>query len=222
MIKKTYEWKSLDKKSIFARSWTPSEDGANTILIVHGLGEHSGRYEHWAELFTEKGFNVIAMDLRGHGKSVGKRGHSKSLEKLLDDIDIMFAEAKKLFPESKLILYGQSMGGNLVLNHIIRRNHPVSALIVTSPWLKLTNTPSDLLISLVSFLQKIIPSFRISTGLNIDDMSHDPEVARNCLSDPLNHNKIPLRLFYEIYDAGLYAFRNVYKINYPFLLMHVT
>ena len=53
-------------------------------------------------------------------------------------------------------------------------------------------------------------------------MSHDPEVARNCISDPLNHNKISLRLLYNIYDAGLYALRNVYKINYPFLLMHGT
>lgn len=222
MINQTYQWVSPEKKSIFAQSWTPEKIGANTILLVHGLGEHCGRYERWAELFTEKGFNVLALDLQGHGKSEGKRGHVKSIEKYLDEIDLLFSEGKKLFPESKFVLYGHSMGGNLVLNHVIRRNHPMAALIVTSPWLKLTNPPADVLVSIVSFLKKIFPSFTIPNGLNADDISHDPEVARNYVSDPLNHNKISLRLFYEVYQSGLYALSNVYKINYPFLLMHGT
>ena len=222
MIKQTYEWASADKKSIFARSWTPAKDGAFTILLVHGLGEHSGRYERWAELFTEKGFNVLALDLCGHGKSDGKRGHVKSIEKYLEDIDLLFSEGKKLFPESKFVLYGHSMGGNLVLNHVISRNHPIAALISTSPWLKLTNPPSEILISIVSVLKKLFPSFCIPNGLNSEDISHDPEVIRNYPSDPLNHNKISFRLFYEIQQAGLHALRNVYKINYPFLLMHGT
>lgn len=222
MITQTYEWASADKKSIFARSWAPAKDGAFTILLVHGLGEHSGRYDRWAELFTEKGFNVLAVDLRGHGKSEGKRGHVKSIERYLDDIDLLFSEGKKLFPESKFVLYGHSMGGNLVLNHVIRRNHPIAALIATSPWLKLTNPPSEILVSVISFLKKILPSFTIPNGLNSEDISHDPEVIRNYPGDPLNHNKISFRLFHEIYEGGLHALRNVYKINYPFLLMHGT
>ncbi|MCF8381307.1 MAG: lysophospholipase [Bacteroidales bacterium] len=222
MIEQSYTWTTPEKKSIFAQSWTPEQVGKQTILLVHGLGEHSGRYKRWAELFTEKGFNVLALDLQGHGKSDGKRGHVRSIEKYLDEIDLLFSEGKVLFPESKFILYGHSMGGNLVLNHVIRRNHPVAALISTSPWLKLTNPPSDFLITLVSFLKKIIPSFTIPNGLNADDISHDPEIARYYISDPLNHNKISFRLFYEINQAGLHALRNVYKINYPFLLLHGT
>jgi alpha-beta hydrolase superfamily lysophospholipase len=222
MTETNYTWETRDKKQLFARSWQGDKIGKFTILLVHGLGEHSGRYEHWAQRFIDKGFNMLSFDLRGHGKSEGQRGHVKKLDLFLDDIDLMFDKAKELYPDSGLILYGHSMGGNLVLNHIIKRNRPIEALVVTSPWLKLTNPPASGLIAIVEVLKKFLPFVSIPNGLNPEDISHDPEVIRNYPADPLNHNKISLKLFYEIHEAGLFALRNVYKINYPFLLMHGT
>lgn len=223
MTHRTYNWTTKNKnRTLFAQCWRPETDSDKTILLIHGLGEHSGRYERWAELFVDKGYNFLSFDLRGHGKSTGKRGHAKSLNILLGDIDFLFSKAKKLFSGSKFILYGHSMGGNLVLNHIILRNHPVAAVIVTSPWLKLKQEPSKALISIVFFLKRFFPSLTIPNGLNAEDISHDPEVVKNYTSDPLNHNKISLKLFSEIYKSGYFALRNVYKINSPFLLMHGT
>ena len=222
MIHKTYQWKTRDKKLLHATSWKPDKEANKTILMVHGLGEHCGRYERWAGMFVEKGFNFLCFDLRGHGKSSGKRGYARSIDSLLDDIDLAIQKSKRLFKDSKLILYGHSMGGNLVLNHVIRRNYPVVALIVTSPWLKMAKEPSQPVISLTKFLSKVMPSVTFPNGLDLEHISHDPEIVRSYANDPLNHNKVSARLFTEMYQGGYHALRNVYKINYPFLLMHGT
>ncbi len=218
----TYFWKAEDKKKLFAQCWRSDNEKGVSVLFVHGLGEHSGRYSHWAEMFCEEGINFLSFDLRGHGRSSGVRGHAKSLDIILKDVDFLFQKAYELFPDQKLILYGHSMGGNIVLNHIIKHNMPVSALIVTSPWLKLFKEPAFPLVSMVSFLQKITPHLLIKVSFQPEQFSHDPEVVRKYTTDPLVHNKISLRLFYEMYTSGHYALRNVYKINYPFLLMHGT
>jgi acylglycerol lipase len=189
-------------------------------LLVHGLGEHSSRYDYWAKLFNDKGYSVISMDLHGHGQSEGKRGHIKSLDVLLDDIDILFEKSEELFPRYKRILYGHSMGGTLVLNHIIKRNRHVDATIVTSPWLKLYDEPSDIILKITQYLKKILPSLTISNRLRAEQISHDPEVVRSYERDPLNHDRISLKMFHEIYQAGYHALQNVYKINPPFLIMH--
>jgi len=220
MNHKTYQWKTRDNKKLFAHCWKPEKEAGYTILMIHGLGEHGGRYERWAGLFVEKGYNFLTFDLRGHGKSSGKRGYARSIDVLLDDIDLAIRKVKRLFKESNIILYGHSMGGNLVLNHVIRRNYPVKALIVTSPWLRLKKEPSPALISIVSFLRKILPGVAIRNGIKAEQISHDPEVIKNYSADSLNHDKITFRLFHEMYNSGYHALRNVYKINYPFLLMH--
>ncbi|MBE0655071.1 MAG: alpha/beta hydrolase [Bacteroidales bacterium] len=218
----SFYWDTPDKKVLFAQCWKPLKESGKTILLIHGLGEHSGRYKHWADLFVKQGYNFLSFDLRGHGKSAGIRGYAKSLEILLDDIDLMLDRAELLFPGSKFVLYGHSMGGNLALNHIIHRNRSVDALIVTSPWLRLVKEPSPVTIAVASVATRLIPQVALPNGLNAEDLSHNQEIVQNYKIDPLNHNKISFRLFHEIYRAGYHALRNVYKINYPFLLMHGT
>ena len=114
------------------------------------------------------------------------------------------------------------MGGNLVLNHVIRRNRPVDALIVTSPWLKLVSEPPLPVIKITSLLKRFFPTLTQSNRLKPEQLSHDPEVVRDYSRDPLNHDRISLKMFHELYNGGYFALRNVYKINYPFLLMHGT
>lgn len=220
MIHKTHEWRTKDRKKLFVQSWQPGEGGSKTILLVHGLGEHSGRYEEWAEKFVEKGFNFVSFDLRGHGKSSGKKGFARSVDVLLDDIDLALHHTRTLFPKTKMVLYGHSMGGNLILNHIIHRNRPLDAMVVSSPWLKLKKEPSKFLLALTPFLSKVFPRTCISNGLDPADISSDPAEAEKYRKDPLNHNKISFRLFREIYDSGQHALRNIFKINAPILVLH--
>ncbi|MGC9343202.1 MAG: serine aminopeptidase domain-containing protein, partial [Bacteroidales bacterium] len=88
--------------------------------------------------------------------------------------------------------------------------------------LRLTKEPSASVLAIANFLSRVLPSLRIGNGLNDGDLSHDPKVAKDYTGDPLNHDKISFRLFNIIYHSGYHALRNVYKINYPFLLMHGT
>ncbi len=222
MNNQTYTWQANDGVNLFAQSWKAENDQKKLVILIHGLGEHCSRYDHWARYFNEKGYSVISMDLHGHGRSEGKRGHIKSLDVLLDDIDLLFKKSEEIFPGYKKILYGHSMGGTLVLNHIIRRNRPVDAVIVTSPWLKLYNEPSPIILAITKFLKKILPALTISNQLKPEQISHDPEIVRDYERDPLNHDRISLKMFHEIYQAGYHALRNVYKINSPFLIMHGT
>jgi alpha-beta hydrolase superfamily lysophospholipase len=222
MDNQTYTWNARDGAKLFAQSWKAGNDQKKLILLVHGLGEHCSRYEHWAQLFNEKGYSMLSMDLHGHGRSEGKKGHVKSLDILLDDIDLLYDKSNKLFPGYKKILYGHSMGGTLVLNYIIRRNRAVDAVITTSPWLRLFNEPSKAILTLTGYLKKVLPGLTVSNQIKAEQISHDPEVVRNYERDPLNHDRISLKMFHEIYLAGYHALRNVYKINYPFLIMHGT
>ncbi len=209
-----------DRKKLFAQSWEPDEDKKKLIILIHGLGEHSTRYAHWAELFTQKGYTLLSMDLRGHGKSEGKKGHAKSIDQLLDDIDLLYDKANEIFKDYKKIFYGHSMGGTLILNHIILRNRPIDGLIVTSPWLKLVDEPSGTLVTIIGFLKMLFPSLAVSNRIKAEQISSDPQVVREYENDPLVHNRISLNMFHEMYQGGYLALRNVYKINSPFLLMH--
>jgi len=217
-----YSFLANDGVKLYAQSWKADSDQKKLVILIHGLGEHSGRYEHWAKLFNEKGYSFLTLDLHGHGRSGGKKGHIKSLDVLLDDIDLIYNAGNELFPGYKKILYGHSMGGNLVLNHVIRRNRSVDAVIVTSPWLKLYSEPSSLVLKITAFLKKFLPSLTISNQLKAEQISHDPEAVRNYERDPLNHDRISLKMFHELYQGGYHALRNVYKINCPFLIMHGT
>jgi acylglycerol lipase len=213
---------ACDRKKLNVHFWTSEVESAVTLIMVHGIGEHGGRYHSWAELFVSKGYNFVCPDLRGHGKSEGKRGHVKSMNDFLNDLDTVYEVVKNKFPGSRIILYGHSMGGNIALNHVIGRNRPIDALITTSPWLKLTTEPPAILVMMSNILNRILPFFTLSNKIDTDTLSHDPEVVRNYIKDPLNHDRISSRLFHTATEGGLNALRNIYKINCPYLIMHGT
>lgn len=91
------------------------------VCLVHGLGEHSSRYAHVAEVFTKEGFVLFAFDQRGHGKSGGARGHFSSADDFMNDIDLFLEQVRSQYPGLPLILYGQGLGGIFVLHHSLNR-----------------------------------------------------------------------------------------------------
>ena len=222
MSHKTYTWKLNHKKWLYAHSWESDLESKETILLIHGLGEHSGRYEDWAKLFNANGYNFLSFDLPGHGKSYGKRGHVSSMETILTHIDFVMEKAHHLFPGNKFILYGHSMGGNIVLNYAIKRNYPFLALIVTSPWLKPIYKPSFFKQTLLTATQNIFPSLTFNVPFKPEEMTHNEERQDLYREDELNHGKISIRLYKEMTKAADTALKNLYKINHPLLLMHGT
>ena len=133
---------ATDGKRLFGRSSHPANQVQGVVCLVHGLGEHIGRWQHVAELFCKAQIAFFGIDLRGHGKSQGIRGHAKSLDQLLDDIEDLLKVARSEYIDLPIILYGHSMGGNLVANFIQkRRTSEIQGVVLTSAWLKLAVTP---------------------------------------------------------------------------------
>ena len=97
--------KNPEGMSLYAENW-PIENPRAVIALVHGQGEHIGRYPHLFKWFNARGFAVVGVDVQGHGQSDGQRGHAKALDSLLDDIDTLIQEAKRLYPNLPLFLYG--------------------------------------------------------------------------------------------------------------------
>ena len=199
----------------------PSDDPPKAVIcMVHGHGEHIERYEHLAEALCKAGYTFVGFDLRGHGQSAGERGHTPSYETLLDDIEVFLAEVEKDYPDIPHILYGHSMGGNLVLNYALRRKPKLEGVISTSPWLRLAFEPPAIQVFLGKVMDKIYPGFIQSSGLKTEYLSHDPEVVRAYEKDPYVHDKISARLFMGMYESGLWALEHAAEFSYPLLLMH--
>ena len=210
-----------DNSSVFMRVWKPDDPKAvkGVIGLVHGLGEHAGRYQHVAEYFVEQGFAVIAPDLRGHGQSAGLRGDA-AYEQLLDQVNHLLEEATKLFPNKPRFLYGHSMGGNVVLGHALQRTANLAGLMVTAPFLK----PAAPIPALKLWFGKLIGSmwgkFRLPNGLDRSGLSRNPAVAEAYDNDKHVHDKISARWFFPAYAVGQQAMNNADDIRLPMLLMH--
>jgi alpha-beta hydrolase superfamily lysophospholipase len=220
MEHREYEW-NLDDKKVFAQAWLPEKDPGGIVNLIHGMGEHSGRYSRWGNLFADSGYALFAMDLFGHGKTEGKKGHVKSYQLLLDQVDLMLRKTEELFPGIPRILYGHSMGGNIAINYAISKAPAISALIASSPWLRLV-IPVSLAEQIFSkFANSLMPGLRVKAkGIGAERLSHDPEHWEDLRSDPLMHRLISARYAYEVINRGEYALKHVYRINKPFLLMH--
>ena len=211
---------SQDGLRIYYRLWD-IESPQKICCIVHGHGEHSGRYDHVAKALNEAGICVFAMDLRGHGLSQGKRGHAKSHELLMSDVEELLKTARSTYTELPMYLYGHSLGGNLVANYTIRMNtNELSGFILSSPWLKLAFDPPSWKLSLGRFLSSIWPSFTQPSDLNVNHLSRDPEVVKAYVNDPLVHDKMSAGLFTAILEAGDYALSETDRIKIPGLVYH--
>ena len=215
-----HKYRTSDGLELFAQSWEPQDSPKAVICLVHGLGEHSSRYAHLAEYMTGKGFALTAFDLRGHGKSDGKRGHTPSYTALLDNITLFLDKTTDRFPSLPQFLYGQSFGANLIINFAIKRKPPINGIIASSPWLHLSFEPPKIKVILAKMMNNILPSFSQSSELNTKALSRDPEVVRAYENDPLVHDRVSARLFLSAYQAGLWALQHANELEIPLLLMH--
>lgn len=211
-----------DGLSLYGQSWIPKSDKKKVICFIHGIGEHGGRYKSWAERFNKNNIGFFIIDLRGHGKSQGKRGHMPSLNYVLDDIEMFLQYVKSENENIPVILYGHSMGGNILLNYLLRRNPDVLSAISTSPWIRLPFKVPAIKVVLAKIGSKLFPSMQQATGLIIEQISHDKEVIKAYEEDKLNHDKISARTFMELYFSGLAMVFQSKKITLPLLMMHGT
>ncbi|MEO9476365.1 MAG: lysophospholipase [Cyclobacteriaceae bacterium] len=209
-----------DGLKLFYRYWIPQQT-EKILCIIHGHGEHSGRYEHVAQYLSAHNVAVFAMDLRGHGKSKGKRGHAPSQEVLLRDIEELVKAAREMYNDLPLFIMGHSMGGNLVANFMIEnKSKEITGFMLSSPWLKLAFDPPKIKMQLGKLMSKIWPAFSEHNGLDINHISKDPEEVKKYKDDPLVHGMISAGLFQIIDEACEKALTEAASINTPGLIYH--
>jgi acylglycerol lipase len=199
---------------------SPGEDARAVIVMVHGIGEHIKRYTNLADKFKSEGIGFVGVDLPGHGLSPGRRGHILNYNIVREMIDILISSSRQTFPGIPVYLYGHSLGGGIVLDYILRRNPRINGAIVTSPWIRLSFQPPKSKVVLASILRYILPGVAQSSGLNVNHLSHDPEVIKQYKADPLIHDKCSASLFYFAMITGEYVLENSHDLKIPTLLLH--
>ena len=187
---------------IFIRSWVPKIKPKINILIVHGLGEHSGRYKNFAEKFENKKVGIYSFDLIGHGKSSGLKGHIGNFEEFIDATEDALIYVRKQNLNIPIVLFGHSLGGLISLFFLIEReSREIHSSIISSPWIKTVVRIPPLLIIFQKLLKNIIPRMRLNNRLETGHLSKDERVVNEYENDKLVHNKISLNLFSEITNA---------------------
>lgn len=208
--------------AIYGASAVPREAKA-VVVLVHGLGEHSGRYlQHVIPFLLSKSLAVVRYDQFGHGKSGGKRGHCPGYGALLELLGQVKAKASELFPDLDVYLYGHSMGGNLVLNRALREPEGIRAVVASSPYLRLSFQPPAWKMAAGRVLMHLIPSITMESGMDPSGISRIPEEVRKYMNDPLVHSRVSPLYTFPVIEAGEWAVANANKLSIPALLLHGT
>jgi alpha-beta hydrolase superfamily lysophospholipase len=212
---------SGDGVKLAYRAW-PHSGAPVTFAVVHGLGEHSGRYERFAKGMAKHGMGTFAVDLRGHGNSPGPRGHVDSWSQWTDDVSA-FVKHVEAVAGGEVVPLGHSFGGATVLSAVLAGKLPKSRrFIVSSAALKVKVEVPAWKIKLGTATSKLIPRLALDNEVDPKFLSRLPEVVEAYRTDPLVHSRITSRLYTEWLAATKHILDHAGEINIPFLILAGT
>jgi alpha-beta hydrolase superfamily lysophospholipase len=198
--------------------WRP-EKFSNIFIIIHGIGEHVGRYAHVAEFFIREGYLVTGIDHYGHGKSDGKPGAAKTLEEIFDYLHAFIEHMRNVY-RMPVVLYGHSMGGGILTGYLLHRQPAVKAAVISAPALIVARKPNAFLRGVLGIGAALLPQLRVKQGLDIHKISHDAAEVEKFRQDPLRHDKASLRLMHMLVSNGRWCLRHSSRLQAPALLIH--
>jgi acylglycerol lipase len=206
-----------DGKRLYWQSWRPEREPRCTVVLAHGVNEHSGRYRHVAERLERDGIAVHAIDHRGHGRSDGHPALIDRLDQVVDDLKVFIDTVCGGGPRPFLL--GHSMGGAVAVSYALRHGDSLAGLVLSGPAVA-TDAVSPALKAVSQILSAVaprLPVFQIDENL----ISRDAAVVRAFLEDPLVHTgKLPARTLGEITRSMETLPRQVSKLRTPLLLLH--
>ncbi|KPK41130.1 MAG: hypothetical protein AMJ78_06320 [Omnitrophica WOR_2 bacterium SM23_29] len=214
-------FKNSDAQNIIYRAFIP-EGPLGSVIFVHGLGEHSLKYDAFAERFYKRDIAAFSYDQRGHGRSEGRRGHVNRLEELVEDLRQFVDIVKVQTPRRDIYLIGQSLGGLLSIIFAIKYNYKIKGVVASSPALRIKNPPNGVETAVAKMMRFFVPALTVCNRVPFEDISHDERAILETKADKLSHRLISVKLYFEMMDAMRYAFDNVSKIKAPILLLHGT
>ena len=205
---------------LYLQGWQSEVPAKAVVCLVHGLGEHSGRYVHLGAALNSAGYHLMAFDLRGHGKTLGKRGDLPSYEVVNKDVSLLLAEATSRYPNLPQILYGHSLGGMVVLYYCLRLKPRLTGVVVTAPGMETALKEQKNKIRMVKLLGPVMPGMMMTTGLDAKTISRDPAVVERYQKDLMVHDQATLGLAKYSLDAIQFIYENAKSWDLPLLLMH--
>jgi alpha-beta hydrolase superfamily lysophospholipase len=205
-----------DGTSLLTREWTAAGNARSAIVLVHGLAEHSGRYEHVGRGLAARGHRVRATDLRGFGESGGRRAWVDGWEDYLDDLSDDITAARQL--GLPVVLLGHSLGGLIATSYAISDRPGPDLLVLSSPAID-ADLPAYKKF-MARILGVVIPTASIDNGLKGGQLSRDPLVGEAYFADPLVHTRTTLRLGREALLAGENARSRLSELDIPTLVIH--
>ena len=201
------------------RSWIP-DDARRTLAIVHGLAEHSQRYDHVARYFARSGYAVHSFDQRGHGESEGPRMYTPDFPTLLDDIELFLEHIGRVGAPGPLHLLGHSMGGLEVATLLVERGPDVAAAVLSGPALASSPALGRATSVLVGLLSRVAPRLRVPASLDPEGLSRDPEVVSAYMADPLVDKRYSARLVAALIAAIAAIEGRGGDVGVPLLIVH--
>jgi alpha-beta hydrolase superfamily lysophospholipase len=207
------------KNELFFQTWTP-EKIRGTFVITHGLAEHSECYHPLAKVLAEDGWQVFAWDMRGHGRSEGKRGFVLNIANYIDDFGLFLNQVRKIsaLPPENLVIFGHSLGGLVTLRHLQSQALEYAALCLSSPALGLGMPVPKFKEKLAHIAMNWIPTLTMYNEIKYADLTHDAEVLASYQKDNLRHDKISPGLFLTMVENFPLALAEAGKIQKAVLM----
>lgn len=215
------KFNTSDGLGLSYQAWLPDGEPKAVCAVVHGYGEHSGRYLSPVNYFVPRGWALYSYDLRGHGRSPGQRGHINHFEEYLSDTDAFLQLVRHLKPDRKMFLLGHSLGGLIVSAYV--ENYPtaeLSGLLMSSAFLGFKLQVPAAKAALGRLMSSLMPAMTMKNDLSAAVLSHDPAVVSAYDADPLNHHVTTARFFTEVTATQVRTVEGAGKVKLPLLVMY--
>jgi acylglycerol lipase len=203
---------------LLVRTWPTTGEPRASVLIVHGLAEHSGRYERTGSILAATGLAVTGFDLEGYGGSGGRRAYVDSWETWLDDVEDRLAALRATAEGHSVVLLGHSMGGLVSLTYAESDRPQPDLLVLSSPWL--ADYLPEWRRAVARIGGRLLPVLSVANGFDGSTLSRDPKVGTDYLADPLAHHRTTLGLGRQLLEARSRALAHLDRLRVPAFVTH--
>ncbi len=212
--------RAADGCSLFYQIWRPSGEARGIVVLVHGLGEHSDRYPHLVEALVEAGYALVTYDLRGHGRSGGRKGHIDAFDQFRSDVDLALEVSHALVPGKPVFLYGHSLGSVIALDYVLEGGDGLEGIILSGTAVDASQVAPAWQVAILKALSRLWPTFSLTVALPGELLSRYPELCSAYNSDPLVHWTRSARLATEGLSAVERVRNHAEDLHTPALFIH--